>query len=116
MGCGSHTDTVVMRSRRSRTVVEILTAYSHTTHAADLRLCPTVVLTSPVRAARPSAKIPWSLRDRLGEREIAELITAYRHGTTAASLATTHGVSLTSVKRLLRTAGIRRTTPHSTSS
>jgi 2,4-dienoyl-CoA reductase-like NADH-dependent reductase (Old Yellow Enzyme family) len=70
-----------------------------------------VALTSPVRAARPSAKRPWSLRERLDEREIAELITAYRNGTTAASLATAHGVSLTSVKRLLRTAGIRRTTP-----
>jgi hypothetical protein len=70
-----------------------------------------VALTSPVRAARPSAKRPWSLRERLDERETAELITAYRNGTTAASLATAHGVSLTSVKRLLRTARIRRTTP-----
>jgi len=51
------------------------------------------------------------LRDRLDEREITELITVYRDGTTTASLATTHGVSLTSVKRLLHTAGIRRTTP-----
>jgi hypothetical protein len=34
------------------------------------------VLTSPVRAS--STKYPWSLRERLDEREIAELITAYR--------------------------------------
>lgn len=54
---------------------------------------------------------PWSLRERLDERDIAELITAYRNGATAASLATTHSVSLASVKRLLRTAGIRRTPP-----
>jgi hypothetical protein len=34
-----------------------------------------------------------------------ELITDYRNGATTAS----HGVSLSSVKRLLRTAGVRRT-------
>jgi hypothetical protein len=89
-------------------MVEILTAYSHSTPAGDLQLCHTMALTSPVRAARPSTKRPWSLRKRLNEREIAELITAYRKGTTAASLATTHSVSLTSVKRLLRIAGVRR--------
>jgi len=52
---------------------------------------------------------PWSVRERLDEREIAELITAYHNGVTAASLATTHRVSLSSIKRLLRTAGVRRT-------
>jgi hypothetical protein len=67
-----------------------------------------MALASPVRAARPSTKRPWSLRERLDERDIAELSTAYRNGTTAASLATTHGVSLRSVKRLLHTAGARR--------
>ena len=61
-----------------------------------------------MRAARPNTKRPWSLRERLDEREITKLITAYRDGATAASLATTHGVSLTSVKRLLHTAGVRR--------
>jgi hypothetical protein len=90
-------------------VVELLAAYSHTAQAADLQLCHIMALSSPVRAARPSTRRPWSLRERIDEREIAELITAYRNGTTAASLATTHGVSLTSVKRLLRTAGVRRT-------
>ena len=64
-----------------------------------------------MRTPRPSAKPPWSLHDSLSERDIAELITAYRDGTTAASLATTHGLSLQSVKRLLRTAGVRRTPP-----
>ena len=53
-------------------------------------------------------KRPWSLRDRLDERDIAELITAYREGATAASLTAAHGVSLSSVKRLLHTAGVRR--------
>jgi 2,4-dienoyl-CoA reductase-like NADH-dependent reductase (Old Yellow Enzyme family) len=68
-----------------------------------------MALTNPVRTARPSTQCPWSLRERLDEREITELITAYREGATAASLATIHGVSLSSVKRLLHTAGVRRT-------
>jgi hypothetical protein len=88
--------------------VEILTAYSHFTQAADLQLCHTIALTSPVRAARPSTQRPWSLRERLDEHEIVGMITAYRDGATAASLATTHGVSPSSVKRLLHTAGVRR--------
>jgi transposase len=91
--------------------VEVLAAYSHSAQAADLRLCHTVALSGPARAPRPSAKRPWSLRDRLDERDIAELITAYREGATADSLAAAHGVSLKSVKRLLHTAGIRWTSP-----
>jgi hypothetical protein len=89
--------------------VEVLAAYSHTAQAADLRHCHTMALVSPARAARPSTKRPWSLRERLDERDIGELITTYREGATAASLATTHGVSRSSVKRLLHTAGVRRT-------
>ncbi|MBV8992364.1 MAG: hypothetical protein JO287_01365 [Pseudonocardiales bacterium] len=92
-------------------VVELLASYSHSVQAADLRLCHTMALVSPVRAARPSAKRPWSLRERLDEREIAELITTYHNGATATSLAAARGVSLSSVKRLLRTAGVRRTPP-----
>jgi transposase len=91
--------------------VEVLATYSHSAQAADLRLCHTVALSGPVRAPRPSAKRPWSLRDRLDERDIAELITAYREGATADSLAAAHGVSLESVKRLLHTAGIRWRSP-----
>jgi hypothetical protein len=34
---------------------------------------------------RPSAKRPWSLRDRINERDITDLITAYQEGDTAAS-------------------------------
>ena len=64
-----------------------------------------------MRNPKASAKPPWSLRERLDERDIAELITAYRDGATATSLAAAHGVSLKSVKRLLRIAGIRRTSP-----
>src|SRR5947199_5395812 len=55
--------------------VELLTAYSHTAQAADLGHCHTLALTSPVRAARPSTKRPWSLREHLDECDIAKLIT-----------------------------------------
>jgi hypothetical protein len=48
MVCGSRNDTVVTTSRRSLTVVEVLAVYSHSAQAADLRLCHTVALTSPV--------------------------------------------------------------------
>ena len=89
--------------------MELLAAYSHSAQAANLRLCHTVALTSPVRAARPSTKRPWSFRERLDEREITQLITAYRNGATTASLAAVHGLSLSSVKRLLHIAGVRRT-------
>lgn len=91
--------------------MEVLTAYSHSAQAADLRLCHTAALTSSVNDPRPSAKRPWSLRDRLNERDITDLITAYREGATAASLAAAHGVSLKSVKRLLHIAGVRRISP-----
>jgi hypothetical protein len=52
-------------------MVELLTAYSHSTQAADLRLCYTVALTNPV--CRPET-----------ERGIAELITEVAHVTTPA--------------------------------
>ena len=58
----------------------MLAAYSHPTQAADLQLCHTVAFSGPVRASRPSAKRPWSLRGRLDEHNIAELIAAYRDG------------------------------------
>jgi hypothetical protein len=92
-------------------MVEVLATYSHSAQAADLQLCRTVALASPACAPRPSAKRPWRLRERLDERDIADLIIAYRDGATAASLATAQGMSLRSIKRLLHTAGIRRTPP-----
>ena len=52
---------------------------------------------APVRAPKPSAKRPCSLRDRLNERDIANLITAYHEGATAARVAAAHGLSLNSV-------------------
>jgi hypothetical protein len=79
--------------------------------AADLLLCRNMALTNPVCTPKPSTQRPWSLRERLDERDIAELITAYRDGATATSLTATHGLSLRSVKRLLHIAGVRRAPP-----
>ena len=88
--------------------MEVLATYSYSAQAADLRLCHTIIRTNPVRPVRPSTQRPWSLGERLDEREITELIIAYREGATAAFLATSHGVSLRSVKRLLHIAGAHR--------
>jgi hypothetical protein len=96
------------QGHNSNTIVEVLTSYSHTSQAADVHAW---AFTSHVRTPRPTATRPWSLRDRLTERDIAKLITAYREDTTAASLAADYALSLSSVKRLLRTAGVRRTPP-----
>jgi hypothetical protein len=97
--------------RSSACSVELLTAYSHTAQAADLNISHTAALSRPARTPRPTATSPWNLRDRLTERDSAKLITAYRDGATAGSLATAYALSLSSVKRLLRTAGVRRTPP-----
>jgi hypothetical protein len=68
-----------------------------------------------VRAPRPSAKRPGSLRNRLDECDIADLITAYREGATAAPLAAAHDLSLKSVQRLLRISPCPTDITHSTS-
>jgi hypothetical protein len=91
--------------------VEVLTAYSHTTQAADL---PISVLAA-TRCRRPETKsttmTPWSLRERLSDDVIRAMAYAYRAGATARDLAVAHDLSLSSVKRLLRIAGVRRTPP-----
>jgi hypothetical protein len=75
------------QSASKAAIVEVLTAYSHSTQATDLHLCTAEALTSPCECPRPSAKRPQRLRDHLDERDIADLITAHREGTTATSLA-----------------------------
>jgi hypothetical protein len=39
-------------------MVEVLTAYSHSAQATDLRLCHTVALTNPMRAAATEREVP----------------------------------------------------------
>jgi hypothetical protein len=88
--------------------VELLTAYSHTTHVADLQRSIHTRPPAAAPAAPPASKRPWSLRDRLDNQARADMIAAYRAGTAAASLATTYELSLRSVKRVLAVAGVRR--------
>ncbi len=91
--------------------MEILTAYSHSAQAADLRLC----VLAATRNQRPGTKsvitAPWSLRERLSDEVIRAMACAYRAGATARNLAVAHDLSLSSVKRLLRVAGVRRKPP-----
>lgn len=56
-----------------------------------------VALAGLVRAARPSARRPWSPREASMSARSTELITGYRNGVPAAFLAAVHGVSLSSL-------------------
>jgi hypothetical protein len=67
-------------------MVEVLAAYSHSTQAADLRLCPTVVSDRPLCPETERRESVEPARP-LDERDITELIIAYREGATAVSLA-----------------------------
>jgi hypothetical protein len=67
--------------------VEVLAAYSHSAQAAELWLCHTLALTSPV-CPETEAKRPGSLQDRLDERDLADRIAGYREGVTRHSRAT----------------------------
>lgn len=88
--------------------MEVLAAYSHNKHVADLQLCVNASRKSVSFPPTSEIKRPWRLRERIDERTRVDMIAAYRAGTTAASLATTHGLSPRSVKRLLAAAGARR--------
>jgi hypothetical protein len=91
--------------------VEILTAYSHTARAADLHICVLTARQDQRPATESAAVTPWSLRERISDDVIRALACAYRAGATTRDLAVAHDLSLSSVKRLLRTAGVRRTPP-----
>jgi hypothetical protein len=69
---------LLLRNRRPPTVVEVLAAYSHSAQAADLLLCHTVALTSPVCPETEREASVEPAHDRLDERDITDLITAYR--------------------------------------
>jgi hypothetical protein len=91
--------------------VEILTTYSHSTQAADLRICVLAVTQNRRPWAESATTTPWSLRERLSDDMIRAMACAYRAGATARDLAIAHDLSLSSIKRLLRIAGVRRTPP-----
>ena len=87
MGCGSHTDTVVMRSRRSRTVVDLTCQHTN----------QTLLVEGPEITIRPVGARRGSMRERFRAEELQAMIDLYNSGTTRAQV---------SVKRVLRDHGI----------
>jgi hypothetical protein len=92
-------------------VVEVLTAYSHSTQATDLHICVLAATRNRRPETESATTTPWSLRERLSEDVIRAMACAYRAGATTRDLAVAHDLSLSSVKRLLRAAGVRRMPP-----
>ena len=84
-------------------MVELLTAYSHSAQATELRLCHIEILTNPVRAPRTSAKRPRCLAECLDDCRTAGLLTASCAGVTAAGFTAAHGGSHGCPTPVLRT-------------
>jgi hypothetical protein len=83
-------------------MVEVLTAYSHTTEASDLQRCRLRMTPVPLPDTDRTTATPWNVRERLGDAGIQAIIDARRDGATLVCLTKTYGVSLSSVKRLIR--------------
>jgi hypothetical protein len=98
MSCGSHTDTVVMRSRSSRTGVDL--TCQHKNH--------TVLVEGPEIKIRPVGTRPQSMHGRFSTDQLQTMIDLYQSGATAEQLAHTSGFSTRSIKRLLQQHSIRR--------
>lgn len=101
-----------MTSRSSRTVVDLLTAYSKRSdllfdlaRAVEWLGGEGVGESGGVRSVR-SEQAPrvWRVRDRLSEADIRSLVSRYQEGVTARELAEHFKSGMTSVKRLLRAA------------
>ena len=63
-------------------MVEVLTSYSHSAQAADLRFCHTVALTNPCMCPRPSVKRPEACATASMSATIDDLIIVYREAAT----------------------------------
>jgi hypothetical protein len=98
MGCGSHTDTVVMRSRRSRTVVDL--TCQHKNH--------TLLVEGPEIMIRSVGARQWSMRERFCAEELQAMIDLYISGATRSQVAERFGISVSSVRRVLRNHDIRK--------
>jgi hypothetical protein len=108
MACGSRNDTVVTTSRRSRTVVDLLIAYSKRLDLVS-ELVSAVGGLQAKEAQQPetarsvrSGQAPrvWRVNDRLSEADLCSLISSYRAGMTAREVAEQFNISKSSVKRL----------------
>jgi hypothetical protein len=95
---GSYTATVVMRSRRSRTVVDLTCQHKNRP----------LLVEGPEVKVRPIGTRPSSMRGCFTADQLQTMIDLYQSGTTAEQLAQTSGFSKRSIKRLLQQHGIRR--------
>jgi hypothetical protein len=64
MGCGSHTDTVVIRSRRSQTVVDLTCQHKNRP----------LLVQGPEIKIRPIGTRPWSMRGCLSADQLKAMI------------------------------------------
>jgi hypothetical protein len=98
MACGSHIDTVVTRSRSSRTVVDLTCQHKN----------QALLVEGPEVMIRPTGTRPQSMRGRFSADELQTMIDLYKSGATAEEVAQTYGFSKRSIKRLLQQHGVRR--------
>jgi hypothetical protein len=98
IGCGSHTDTVVMRSRRSRTGVDLTCQHKN----------QTLMVEGPEIKIRPTGTRSQSMRGRFSADQLQTMIDLYKSGATADQVAQIYDFSKRSIKRLLQQHGIRR--------
>ena len=116
MVCDSRNDTVVTTSRRSRTALGLLIAYSKRLDllfgliSAVERLWGSDVCESDGARSVFSEQAPrvWRVSDRLSETDVQRLIFCYRDGALLRELASQFKISMNSVKRLLREHKARR--------
>jgi hypothetical protein len=112
MICGSRNETVITTSRRSRIVVDLVSAYSKRLDRCEelgqvhIRLRDTPIESDGTAelSVRPVgwSNRPQSVRDRLGEATVSRLVGDFQSGTPKWKLAQQYGISESSVKRLIR--------------
>jgi hypothetical protein len=76
MGCGSHTDTVGMRSRRSRIGVDLTCQHKN----------QALLVEGPEIMIRPVGARPQSMRGRFSADQLQAMIDLYKSGATAEQL------------------------------
>lgn len=67
---------------------------------------------SGLASVRSNGRSPrdWRVSDRLSDQEVSMIVMAFSRGTPKRELADRYDISESSVKRLLRSAGVRRRT------
>jgi Helix-turn-helix domain of resolvase len=100
MDCGSLTDTVATKNRKSQAVVDLTRQHKN----------QTLLVEGPEIKIRPVGTRPWSMRGCFSAEDLQAVIDLYISGATSAQVAETFGISVSSVKRILRDHGVRKRT------